>query len=204
MTMTQNAASRRLGVSRFADVKLQPTGEAMLSLFACTGVSVRSAVYVSTPLTSGEIVIDWHERTAAGEESPRPLKAEVFRENTLRAKRLIARVRAHFDTPTIEPTSLLDVPGWDQNDYHLFWCATIERYAYGVVFNQGWNYSTGCVAEFASAVLSGADLYDDELNLMSPSRALRLIQNAQRRIKDASLPTDVFDEVMTTVQGLVG
>jgi hypothetical protein len=159
-------------------------------------------VYISTPLTSGELVISWHELRMAGEGLQGPSKEKVFSENRARARSLIERARASFQTPVIEPVSFTDVPGWTQPDYHSFWCAVIERHAYAVVFNRDWHLSTGCAAEFAAAVLSGAEIYDDEFEPMQIEVGLDLLRDSHARLANAKLSTSMLDDVFSALQSM--
>ena len=182
--------------NRFHNIELDPLGNSMLELFECAGINGRSAAYVSTPLTTGETVIKWHEDRQRGRDSFRPGADEIIRANRDQARALISRVRERFQTPVIDPVALTDVPGWSQTDYHRFWCALIERYAYAVIFNKGWHLSTGCVAEFATAILTGAELYDDELRPLSQELGIALLQQSHVRLTEAELPTFMLDEVL--------
>lgn len=189
----------------FRDVIVNPTAETMLSLFACAGIEKNSAVYVSTPITTGELLISWHEgkgsKAARNALDSNELRSEVIERNLATVGPLIQRVRMRFDQSTvIEPVSMKDVPGWQQSDYHAFWCAFVERYANTVVFNKGWHLSNGCAAEFATAVLAGHRILDHNLETLSILRALGLIEKAIERLNGTGLDASVLREAQTAVR----
>ncbi|MBN9606217.1 MAG: hypothetical protein J0G30_06370 [Actinomycetales bacterium] len=104
--------------------------------------------------------------------------------NIAAAKEVTERTRSAFpEDLVIEPTSLLGIVGYEQVDYHRLWCALIERYADFVVLNEGWQYSTGCATEFATAAISGARILDHDLNEMPISDGARLLDEAMSRLE---------------------
>jgi hypothetical protein len=168
-------------LERFQDIETDPTGELILSAFLCAGAAEREVVYVSTPITTGALLIEF-----GSDASPHKSQAEVIRANIAGAKGVTERARVAFPGELIiEPTSLSDVPGYEQADYHRLWCALIERYANVVVFNDGWQYSTGCVAEFATAALSGLRILDHQLNEMPIPDGARLLDAAISRLEQS-------------------
>src|SRR5438128_1001968 len=84
----------------------------------------RTAVYVSTPITTGWAFVEWlrkegrHlDRPSAGYE--RALRAEVILPNIQRAARFMELLRWRHVGLIIDTTSL-EVSGWGQATYHQF------------------------------------------------------------------------------------
>jgi len=186
--------------SAYRDIALGGLGETMLTVFACTGITKHSATYISTPITTGELLLLWHEGNDTS-LSREELRAHVIRRNLATVQPLIERVRkTESPAPVIEPVSMIDVPGWTQPDYHAFWCAFIERYAYRVVFNEGWYLSNGCAAEFATAVLAGHELLNDQLEELPVEKAIEQIESGFARLEAAGLDTTLLRRAVTAVR----
>jgi hypothetical protein len=81
----------------------------------------------------------------------------------------------------IDPTPL-EAPDWTQLQFHAFWTRLITDYVGTVVFNEGWEYSTGCCYEFAAAVNAGANVLDDNLSPLPTAAALVLTKQAVERL----------------------
>jgi hypothetical protein len=158
------------------------TAEAMVGLLSCVGARRRHEVYLSTPITTGEAFVTWRRRGRLETEHPdyRTLHREhVIDKNLERIRPVVARLRQHYsDRLVIDPTALDDVVGWEQSDYHEFWCAVVATYAAEVVFADGWQFSTGCVAEFAAASEAGIPMRREDLSTLSLDDGLRLATDA--------------------------
>lgn len=85
----------------------------------------------------------------------------------------------------MDPTAL-EVPVWTQDDYHAFWTRLITDYVGTVVFNDGWEYSTGCAREYAAALKAKATLLDAALSELRPTVALMSINRAVERLEEES------------------
>jgi len=88
----------------------------------------------------------------------------------------------------IDPTSC-EVPGWSQSDYADFWTLVLERHVKRVIFLDGWEYSRGCVHEFAIAQELGLDCVDEGLQPITRETGLRLLESA--KLEASALGLDV-------------
>ena len=189
----------------FREVRVGAMAETMLSLFDCAGVEKNSAVYISTPITTGELLITWHEnapdsRPKEAALDPAELRSKVIEQNLATVVPLVQRVRAHFDpVRVIEPVSMGEVPDWEQGDYHAFWCAVVERYANTVVLNDGWHLSNGCATEFATAVLAEHSILDHNLVPLLVHQALNLLKESTERLDAVGLDASILREVISAV-----
>lgn len=186
-------------LERFQDVDTDPTGELILSAFVCAGAIDREVVYVSTPITTGALLIE-----STSDASRHRSQAEVIRANIAGAKAVTERARSAFPNELIiEPTSLRDVGDYEQFDYHRLWCALIERFVNVVVFNDGWQYSTGCATEFATAVLAGARILDHHLNDMPIPDAARMLEEASSSLEQAGRSAETHELVLSAVRAQI-
>ncbi|WP_006245925.1 hypothetical protein [Mycolicibacterium tusciae] len=178
--MSTAAEADLLGsASRLADV--------LDSFGACLGLERKGVMYVSTPITTGRRFYDWLLASGylpdSGAEYGQAHAREVIAKNTASAQALVATVRRRFDKTVVDPTRL-DVPFWTQDDFHAFWTRLITDYVGVVVFNDGWEYSTGCCREYAAAVNAEATSLDANLSVLPPNVALMLTEQAIGRLRD--------------------
>lgn len=118
-----------------------------------------SALYCSTPITTGKRFFDWLDRLGASyreidDATDREREAhvrEVIEPNVQRAREVVARLRHQANRPVIDPTAIPHIPGWTQDEWRSFWERVIERYANAVVFVDDWQFSNGCAYEFLVA-----------------------------------------------------
>ena len=164
------------------DLPSAPLQAWMTAVLACV-VGQQSAVYVSTPITTGERFVTWKRGLAAAvrtgdDEYSKGLLEHVVTPNRAQVAGLVERLRSTSDSPVIDPTALEDVPGWQQLDYHGFWTEVIRRYAHTVVFAEGWHYSSGCVLELATAAEAGVALLRQDPEPLTSAKARDLVRLA--------------------------
>jgi hypothetical protein len=154
---------------------------ALKSLVECFGIDRDRVIYVSTPITTGRRYYDWRRTVAGLSEADPNFEAlhqrNVEDPNRASAHELVLALRRTVGPTVIDPTAL-DVVGWEQEDYHNFWVWLVEGYIGTVVFNDGWEYSTGCAREYAAAVRAGATTLSASLSPRKASVALMLIDSA--------------------------
>ena len=155
------------------------------SFAGCFGLQRDLVAYVSTPITTGKRYYDWLQASGRHPTSdPEFLHAhlaEVITVNSESARALVVKVRETFPKVVVDPTGL-DAPGWSQEDFHAFWTRLITDYVGTVVFNDGWEYSTGCCWEFAAAIRVNATLLDANLSPLAPNVALMQTNDAIQRL----------------------
>lgn len=151
--------------------------ELLLSAFASV-VEPHTAIYVSTPLTTGRRALEWHSANGTASPPDDSFRAKVIDRNRRDAANFVHRLRETEARVTIDPTALPDVPEWQQADYRYFWGRVIERYAARVVFRDGWQYSSGCAYEFLVAHRLGLDVRDEHENGLPQDRGRQMIEDA--------------------------
>lgn len=160
------------------------TASALHSFTRCFGARDDHEVYVSAPITTGQAYVVWRHSHGSQVTRDHPQYdslhyQHVISTNLTRVAPLVRRLRESFpDRLVIDPTSLEDIPGWSQEDYHDFWCNLIEKYAAMVVFADGWQFSTGCVSEFATALRTGKKVYTQSLAPLTQHDGLTMVANA--------------------------
>lgn len=160
--------------------------EVLVGIFDST-IGGRTAIYVSTPLTTGTRYAAWtgHDRTSPSH----PAYLERFQENVVEpnrsdARKYVAGLRRTHRQVVIDPSALADLADWSQEDYLEFWGRVISRYASTVVFRDGWEWSRGCSYEFLMALDTGAETLDVGLRPLSVRAGLSLLRAAIEERRD--------------------
>jgi hypothetical protein len=147
-----------------------------------------TAIYVSSPLTSGRRAAEWHLQNGR-DENPEGFRRHVFALNRADAACFAQELRARTHREVIDPGAVDDLEGWTQNDYRVCWGRVIQEYAKTVVFRDGWQYSNGCAYEFAVAHEAGLEVVTDDWSPLSSAdgRALLVAATEDLRSQDASV-----------------
>jgi hypothetical protein len=174
----------------------------LLNVLRCVIVD-RSAVYVSTPITSGQRFAQWSshrdiEFDLSHPETYLEFKREVLDPNSEHARVIIKDLRIRFSQALIDPTALRDIEGWVQDDYRVLWGKVIERYADTVVFLDGWQYSNGCAYEFlvANRMTPRPSILNEELQPLTLEEGIGLVKQAILELQNSKLPTDFLQQVL--------
>lgn len=188
-------ADKRGGLSRkpaelaIASRQLPPGASTLLRRLAERSPCA-DAVYLSTPMTTGHLYLQWrreHMRSlsSADEHYAARLKREVLMENTSRLVPLRHLIQVSWPgRALIDPTSL-DRPDWQQPDYHRFWVQVIRELVTTMVLADGWQYSSGCAVEAACAYEKGIEVLDARLNPLGAALAAGLLRTAAEEISHA-------------------
>ncbi|MEO0649229.1 MAG: DUF4406 domain-containing protein, partial [Planctomycetota bacterium] len=168
----------------------------------------REAVYVSQPITSGQTFVDWLAERGSRLEPGSPERDESFRAgvmlpNLQRAAGLVETLRWREGCAVIDPSSL-DVPAFEQNEYHRFWVAVLERFVRRVVFLNGWEHSNGCCIEYRTAAELGLECVDETFGDLPLELGIARIEAAldETRRRDLELDTSARREVLAALRAL--
>lgn len=146
-------------------------------------IADKKATYVATPITSGHRFIEWfatygRHHNSTGDDYQQDLLHRVIEPNIAAARRKIGKLR-ETNPVLIDPTQL-DLPGWSQNDYRLFWGRVIEAYVCRAVFLDGWALSSGCAYEFfVTSKLGIAQYKEDGSSLQYEEGCQELLKSIQ-------------------------
>jgi hypothetical protein len=170
--------------------------EAAVEAFASL-VEGRTAVYVSSPITTGRFASEWRRGrgalAVAGVDDE--FRRAVVEPNRRRAAEYVRELRKR-ERSVIDPAAVGDVPGWSQADYHVLWARVIERYARAVVFRDGWEHSSGCAYEFLVAHDTGARVLRDDLTPLSREEGRELLSVAAAENEAHGVPADFLKQVV--------
>jgi hypothetical protein len=156
---------------------------ALLALTARCGARPRDSIYLSTPITTGRNHLPTLERGELADSAAHDAeRLAAIEANRHRARAVAVRLRESGHHIVIDPTGLVDVPGWAQDDYHALWVAVIEAYARIVVFVDDWQFSVGCTKEFETAVRLGLPLRDQRLDPLTYPQGMRMLDEAEREV----------------------
>ena len=176
--------------------------ERLVGVFACV-VENRSAIYVSSPLTTGLLAFEWHARSG----SSHPLNSagqtqftrDVVIPNRKQAAHYVRNLRNSENLVVIDPSALDDQPGWTQSDYRVFWGRIIEEYCETIVFRDGWQHSDGCAYEFHAAVFSGARLLREDLAPLSINLGRSLLVAAIEELRLRTGSSEFLEGVLSAL-----
>ena len=136
-----------------------PTIEYMRSLLGGD-----KAIYVSCPIMSGRLSYT----NPGAQELPNRVAGRVAG----------SRLRHAGLTTLIEPARAGKIQGWSRDDYLRFWFAAIDEFADAAVFVSGWEYSSGCAAEYLYCYRRGIATCDELLEEISLESAIKVIEDA--------------------------
>jgi len=170
-------------------------------------ISARTAVYVSSPITTGKRFAEWAQsryNMGSSTESYRDEhRREVISYNLAAARPVVDKLRREAGATVIDPTAFEDIQGWTQDDYRAFWARVIERYAYRVVFMSGWEYSSGCAFEFLVAVRTQAETLSESLKALTVAEGLSMIRQAEMDLRALSQDTAFLRQVVDELQRIM-
>lgn len=168
-----------------------------------------SAVYISTPITSGQRFALWLSNRDVEFDLSHPetyleFKRQVLEPNSEHARGVISVLRTLFSKTLIDPTAVPDIDGWLQDDYRVLWGKVIELYADTVVFLDGWQYSSGCVYEFfvANGVTPRLTILQENVQPLPLATGIHLVKSAVRELQKSKLPTSFLQQVLTELTKL--
>ena len=115
--------------------------------------------YVSGPITTGRLFLDWWENSGSTLKPDSPeyaatIRAKVIAPNEEQLKLTAELLRARGSEPVVEPASLF-VSHWSQREYLDLWESFITDHASRILLMDGWEFSAGCASEFCRAHLEG-------------------------------------------------
>lgn len=150
--------------------------------------NAEAVTYLSTPITTGPRLLAWliEERRAgrvvANQSGEEIVRDEVINDNLARLVPLRARLESDVATGHLIDPTVLSVPGWGQWQYHRFWVEVLRRAVDRVVFADGWQLSTGCTIEYATALELGLPIEDSRGRVIEPAAAAHALQEAAHEL----------------------
>jgi hypothetical protein len=150
------------------------TSEHLLAAYS-SALAPRSALYISTPITSGERFLTWAAKylgsAVSVDEAIRLHREEHTREvvepNVLHAAKVAEHARARSQFPVINPARVPHINGWRQADWIAFWEKVIQECCLAVMALDGWELSFGCAHEVVFALEHGIPVYSERHEQLS-------------------------------------
>jgi hypothetical protein len=172
-----------------------------------TVIENRTAIYLSTAITTGKRFTDWHAALNVNSGMSHPTYLEEYRKrvvepNRAEVQRLVRGLRNKLGQVVINPTALKDLPRWTQDDYRVFWARVIENYVSKVVFANGWQYSNGCAYEFLIAHNTKVHTVDQKQRPLPFEKGVRLIRSAIEDMEKHGVSTKFLQGVLTALLNL--
>jgi hypothetical protein len=148
--------------------------------------------YVSGPITTGPRFVQWYQeeghRLVADTTKYEPShRAKVIEPNELEVLAVARQLRGELREPVVEPASLR-VIGWSQADYVTLWERFIESHAGKLVMVPGWQFSSGCAAEFLRACEHAIPIEAFNGGLIKPSEGLEMLRAAAETAERLRVP----------------
>lgn len=142
----------------------------------------KKAVYASTPITNGPILLEQllinpNVLRYSKAEYAAFIENEVVVRNIIQAKAFVNRVRSLLQSIVIDPSAFIS-EFYSQDDYNELWGEVINRFVSEIWFNQGWNYSRGCINEYVIALEKGIPAFDHNGKELLKKSALILINQS--------------------------
>lgn len=159
---------------------LSPNPQDILQVYE-TVLERGSAIYCSTPITTGLVFAEWRAESGAAETDHNyaaALDYNVRRVNVQRARSIIQDLREKLRDPIIDPTSFPQLADWTKPTYLAMWQEVIRRYAHTVVMLPGWQYSAGCCVEYRTAIELGITCVSAAAQELNPKQAENWIDDA--------------------------
>jgi hypothetical protein len=154
-------------------------------------------IYCSSELTSGYTLIGalLKHKLKTASELKQQMGSEWFQKNILDANVKAAvdfaeavRANASGQTLVITPAPF-SAPGWSQHEYLAFWETLLRTRIRFAWFNRNWQYSNGCVFEFAVAQDAGLPTFDRDGKVLDRETGIRLVQSSIDQLESDGFET---------------
>lgn len=154
-------------------------------------VVIPYSAYASSAITSGHRMYElFKEHKVTSVADLNKVDAELFKGKILRTNieageefGAILRASKRYDAVIVPATFF--AKGWAQEHYMAFWEEVIRRFADSVHFNDGWEYSNGCVDEFRIGLENGKELYEGLMVAqLNPKIGLEKVKHAIEEVSN--------------------
>jgi hypothetical protein len=171
----------------------------------------RKAVYASSPLTTGRRarslmrehgVVDTSTlRSRLGEAGYHDL---LWNPNVAEAVAFAERIRAELGYELVITPAPFVAPDWSQDEYLALWERVIRTRVKLVFFNDAWQYSSGCVFEYAVAVDTGIPAFDAAGKAVVASDGRELAEGALRELEAEGLASELMRKSVELIRRVTG
>jgi hypothetical protein len=169
-----------------------------------TSIADKSAIYISTPMTSGLRYMEAFAKLPTDAKVlDQELRRLLYNQNCQHARSVAAMTRLHFPTSIVIDPTHIEVPGWEQNDYLTFWRQVIVDYTSVVRFVNNWHYSNGCAYEYLVGALTNKILIDEQENTIQIYEGRDLIAKAYEEHLRNGYDNDFLLNVVKSLDKLI-
>ncbi|MCD6193612.1 MAG: hypothetical protein J7L26_09120, partial [Candidatus Aminicenantes bacterium] len=169
----------------------------------------KKAVYLSIPITSVEKILNTMLIKKILSELNKYINSFGFnvRDNKLKNldniyDKIADTIFSNTNEVIINP-KLLNIPSWEQEDYHFFWGEVIKSHIYKIIFFPGWEFSNGCNYEFAIATKHGIKTSDLNGKSFTILYGIRLIKKALKEMNKEGLSTSFIEKNLEYLKGIL-
>ncbi|MEK6853347.1 MAG: cytidylate kinase family protein [Nanoarchaeota archaeon] len=170
------------------------TGELELVCKGLQMIEAKKFIYFSAPITGGKGLYAAAEQHRLGKTQDLP--KEIFRgcidENLQRYAKLGKAVKSRAQ-PSILPGMFGSSEAWSQRDYLDLSKEIIKTKATSLVFQDGWEYSNGCLEEYLLSMHLKKPALDQRRRPLRGNKALKLVAAAVDGIHKASIECPKLD-----------
>ena len=157
----------------------------------------RKGVYASSELTSGRRAQALQRQYGLADASalretlsPEQYDSLLWTPNVSAAVAFALDVRERLgDGEFVISPAPFTAPGWSQQAYLAFWETVIRTRANAAYFNEGWEYSNGCVYEFLVATVAGLPTFARDGQSVSAELGITRISRAVRDLDGEAMDT---------------
>ena len=171
-------------------MKTNCVADMCLNIFDCV-ISPSSAVYLSTPVTTGDRFYLW---VKDGGDPCKPSRT-IINANTDFAYSTALQLRESTKKCVINPAAFYQ-ESWTQEMYLSFWVAVIKRFASDVWLNTGWEFSNGCTYEYCAAIEAGIPCFAIDGQKMERLQAIELISVAIEKMSLVNMDTASIERML--------
>ena len=160
------------------------TGEIELVCWGLKMVVANRFTYFSGPITGSKSLYQAikDHGVKRKEDLPEAVYDQIRQENVDRSKRLEEEVRLKEESPALLPGKLGSADTWSQRDYVDFSKEMIRLKATKLIFEDGWQYSNGCVEELLLALRLKKPIFDQQENPLGKEKVVELLATAVQEI----------------------
>ena len=172
----------------------QRTGEIELLCKGFQMIDAKKFVYFSAPITGGRGLYAAMKQRRLGkiQDLPKEVLRECIDENLQRYTELGEAVKSKVQ-PGILPGMFGSSDTWSQRDYLDLSKEIIRTKATSLVFQDGWEFSNGCVEEYLVSLRLKKPALDHRNRPLKRNKALKLVAAAVDEIHQASIECSKLD-----------
>lgn len=169
-------------------------------------IAPNSAIYISTPITSGPIYNEWYlsdGKYLQGDDYTLSLYENVIKPNVEETSNLTkVLILFNLETLYINPSEFF-MPTWTNEDYLTFWYLVIKEFVFEINMRNGWEYSRGCVFEFLTALQNNISVKDTiKFECITKDRGIELISKAIENMDELGVYTEFHKTILEWIKNV--